>query len=101
MADLKSYRSMEQLVIGELRDRAIEQLWGDAQAKRAPEIYGSVVFKITDAGLSEYHLVIAIGFPNSRTKKIAWSMKQWSTRIAGIGSTTVEAPPDAVKALEN
>jgi hypothetical protein len=101
IADLKSCRSMEQVVIGELPDRTIEKLWGDPQAKRAPEIHGTVIFKLTDAGLSEYHLVIAIGFPNSRTKKIAWSMKQWSTRISGIGSTTVEPPQDAVKALEN
>jgi hypothetical protein len=101
IADLKSYRSMEQLVIAELRDRTIEQLWADPQAKRAPEIHGTVIFKITDSGLSEYHLVIAIGFPNSRTKKVAWSMKQWSTRISGIGSTTVEPPIEAVKALEN
>ena len=100
LADLKSYRSMEQLVIVELRDRTIEQLWGDPQARRAPEIHGTVIFKLTDAGLSEYHLVIAIGFPNSRTKKVAWSMKQWSTRISGIGSTIVDPPPEAVKALE-
>ncbi|MSU48074.1 MAG: hypothetical protein EXS37_03125 [Opitutus sp.] len=101
IADLKSYRSLEGLVIAELRDRAVETLWGEPQAKRAPEIQGTVIFKITDQGLTEYHLVIAIGFPNSRTKKIAWSMKQWSTRITGIGSTKVEPPAEAVKALEN
>jgi hypothetical protein len=44
--------------------------------------------------------VIAIGFPNSRTKKIAWSMQQWTTRVKGIGSTTVEPAAEAVKRLE-
>jgi hypothetical protein len=100
LPDLKSYRGMEGLVIAELRDKAVEQLWGDAQAKRAPEIQGTVIFKMNEQGLAEYHLVVAIGFPNSRTKKVAWSMKQWSTRISGIGSTMVEPPAGAVKALE-
>jgi hypothetical protein len=99
MADLKSCRSEGGLVVAELRDRIVEQLWGDPQAKRAPEIQGTVIFKTTDQGLTEYHLVVAIGFPNSRTKKIAWTTKQWSTRITGIGSTTVEPPAEALKAL--
>jgi len=99
IADLKSYRSQDGLIIAELPDRMVEQLWAEPQAKRAPEVQGAVIFKITDEGLSEYHLVVAIGFPNSRTKKVAWSMKQWSTRITGIGSTTVEPPAEAVKAL--
>jgi hypothetical protein len=59
-----------------------------------------VIFKLAGDGLSEYHVVLAIGFPNSRTKKTAWSMVQWSTRIRGIGSTNVEPPAAAVKALE-
>jgi hypothetical protein len=50
--------------------------------------------------LAEYHLVLGIGFPNSRTKKVAWSMQQWTTRISGIGTTRVEPPEGAVKALE-
>jgi hypothetical protein len=100
IADLKSFRSVEGLVIGELRDSAVEKLWGDPQAKRAPEIQGTAIFKLTADGLTEYHLVIAIGFPNSRTKKVAWTMKQWTTRISGVGSTTVEPAPEAVKALE-
>ena len=100
IADLKSYRNTDGLIVAELRDRAVEQLWGDPKAKRAPEIQGTVIFKITDQGLTEYHFVLAIGFPNSKTKKIAWSMTQWSTRITGIGSTAVEPPAAAVKALE-
>ena len=91
---------MEGLVLAELRERVVEQLWGDARAKRAPEIQGNVIFKFAGDGLSEYYVVLAIGFPNSRTKKTAWSMVQWSTRINGIGSTTVEPPAAAVKALE-
>jgi hypothetical protein len=97
---LKSYRSMEGLVIAELRDAAIERMWGDARAKRAPEIHGTVIFKISDGALTEYHVVLGIGFPNSRTKKVAWSMMQWSTRITGIGTTTVEPPAAAIRALQ-
>ncbi len=100
IADLKSCRREQGLILGELREKTVEQLWGDAEAKRAPEIQGTVIFKIGEQGLTEYHVVIAIGFPNSRTKKVAWTTQQWSTRITGIGSTAVE-PPDAVlKALE-
>jgi hypothetical protein len=101
LADAKSYRSMEGLVVAELRDRVVEQLWNDARAKRAPEIQGNVIFKMTPEGLTEYHVVLAIGFPNSRTQKTAWSMVQWSTRFTGIGSTTVEPPAAAVKALDD
>jgi hypothetical protein len=100
MADMKSFRSESGLIITELKDKAVEQLWGDAQAKRAPEIQGTVIFKFSEQGLAEYHLVLAIGFPNSRTRKTAWSMQQWTTRISGIGSTRVEPPEGAVKALE-
>ena len=101
IADVKSYRATEGLVLAELRDRVIEQLWGDPRAKRAPEVQGNVIFKLTGGALTEYHVVLAIGFPNARTKKTAWSMVQWSTRFTGIGSTTVEPPPAAVKALED
>jgi len=101
IADLKSYRSVQGLVVAELPDRAVERLWGDAQAKRAPEIHGSVIFKLTEAGLTEYHLVLAIGFPNSRTKQTAWSVVQWSTRFSGLGATTVEPPAAAVEALDD
>lgn len=101
IADLKSYRSLSGLVVAELPDRAIEQLWGDAQAKRAPEVHGSVIFKLNEAGLTEYHLVLAIGFPNSRTQKTAWSVVQWSTRFSGVGATAVEPPAAAVQALDD
>lgn len=100
MADMKSFRSESGLIIAELKDKAVEQLWGDAQAKRAPEIQGTVIFKFNEQGLAEYHLVLAIGSPNSRTRKTAWSMQQWTTRISGIGTTRVEPPEGAVKALE-
>lgn len=101
IVDLKSYRSLQGLVVAELPDRAVEKLWGDAQAKRAPEIHGSVIFKLTEAGLTEYHLVLAIGFPHSRTQKTAWSVVQWSTRFSGLGATTVEPPAAAVQALDD
>jgi hypothetical protein len=100
ITDLKSVRSESGLIIAELRDRTVEQLWADAQAKRAPEIQGTVIFKLVEQGLAEIHVVIAIGFPNSRTKKTSWSMQQWTTRITGIGSTRVEPPAEAVKVLD-
>jgi hypothetical protein len=97
--DLKSCRTQDGLILVELRDRTVEKLWGDAQARRAPEIQGTVIVKVSEAGVTEYHVVVAIGFPNSRTKKVAWQMQQWSTRITDIGTTSVEPPPDAVKTL--
>lgn len=101
IADLKSYRSAQGLVVAELPDRTIERLWGDARATRAPEVHGSVIFQLNAAGLSEYHIVLAIGFPNSRTKKTAWSIVQWSTRFSGLGATTVEPPSAAMQALDD
>lgn len=100
LADIKSFKSVNGLVVAELRDRAVEALWGDTRAKSAPEIQGTVLFKFNGEGLGEFHYVLAIGFPNSATKKVAWTMQQWSTRISGIGTTAVEPPADAVKALE-
>lgn len=100
LADLKSCRREGPVILAELRDRTIEQLWGDAEAKRAPEVYGTVIFRAGDDGLAEYHTVIAIGFPNSRTKTVSWSMQQWSVRIRNIGTTAVEPPAAAVAALE-
>jgi hypothetical protein len=100
LEDVKSYREESGLILAELKDKAVEKLWGEARAKSAPEIQGTVIFKLSEQGVTEYHTVIAIGFPNSRTKKIAWSMQQWTTRVKGIGSTTVEPAADAVKRLE-
>lgn len=97
--DMKSCRTQDGLILIELRDRVVEQLWGDAQAKRAPEIQGTVIVKLSEQGVTEYHYVLAIGFPNSRTNKVAWLMQQWTTRITGIGTTSVEPPAEAVKAL--
>jgi hypothetical protein len=100
VADAKSFRQERGLVIAELRDQTIEKLWGDAQATRAPELHGTVIFKLGPEGLSEYHVVLGIGFPNSRTKTIAWSMQQWSNRITGVGTTRVSPPSGAVQALK-
>jgi len=100
LEELKGWNHTSGLVLAELPDRAVERLWGDPQAKRAPEIHGTVIFQFNDAGLAQYHVVLAIGFPNSRTQKVAWSMAQWSTRFSSIGATTVEPPDAAIKALE-
>lgn len=100
LPDIKSCRSESGLIIAELRDAAVEKLWGSATAKRAPEISGTVIFKLSDGALNECHFALGIGFPNDRTKKIAWSMLQWSTHIKGVGTTTVEPPTEAVKKLE-
>lgn len=100
IAEVKTWRTEQGLVIAELREAAIEQLWGAPDARRAPEIHGTVIFKVGEAGLAEYHVVLGIGFPNSRTKKVAWTMQQWSTRISGIGATAVEPPEAALQALE-
>jgi hypothetical protein len=98
--DLKSCRAESGLIVAELRDRTIERLWGDERAKSAPEIMGTMIFKMGDDGLTEFHVVLGIGFPNSRTQNVAWTMQQWTTRVGGIGSTTVEPPAGALKAME-
>lgn len=100
LPDLKEHRTVEGLILADLRDESIERLWGDAQAKRAPELHGTVIFKLADSGLTEVHVVLGIGFPDSRTKNVAWNLQQWSTRIQGIGTTTVEPPAEAVAVLE-
>jgi hypothetical protein len=101
IADLKSCRRGEGgLLLGELREKTIEEWWGEAQAKRAPEVHGTVIFKLGPAGLAEYHVVLGIGFPDRRTQAVAWTMQQWSTRIRDIGTTAVAAPPGALEALD-
>lgn len=95
VADVKSYRETDGYLFGELREGAIERLWREPRAKSAPEIQGSVIFKIRDNVLSEYHVMLAIGFPSSRNQAVAWSVMQWTTRFRGHGSTTV-TPPDTV-----
>lgn len=100
IADVKTWRTEQGLVIAELREATIEQLWGAPDARRAPEIHGTVIFKIGETGLAEYHVVLGIGFPSSRTKKIAWTMQQWTTRVSGVGATTVEPPEAALQALD-
>lgn len=101
LADVKSYSESGGLILGELRDGVIEKLWNDPQARRAPEVQGTVIFKVGPEGLSEYHVLLAIGFPNSRTKRVSWTMQQWSTRIRGIGSTRVSVPAEAAKRLND
>ncbi len=100
IADLKSFRDADGWTVADLPERTIEQLWGGAQAKRAPEVKGTVSFKLSAEGLTEYQTTLSIGTPNSRTKKIAWSTQQWTTRISGIRSTSVHPPDAAVRALE-
>jgi hypothetical protein len=100
MAEAKAFKEANGLIIAELRDRVIEELWADPRAKNAPDIQGTVIFKLSDGAVSEYHILLAIGFPNSKTKKTAWQMMQWSTRIKGIGETTVEPPAEAIKKLD-
>lgn len=99
--DLKACRSESGLIVAELKDKAVERLWGDANARRAPEIHGTVIFKLAEQGIAEFHVVLGIGFPNSRTQKVAWTMQQWTTRLTGLGSTVVDPPEGAVKALQD
>lgn len=100
IVDLKSCRTERGLIVAELRDATIEKWWGDVQAKRAPEIHGTVIFKLGDEGVTEYYVVLGIGFPNPGTKKVAWTLQQWSTRITGIGSTTIDPPEEALNVLD-
>ncbi len=100
VADLKSVRVVQGLILGELREKAIEQAWGGAEARRAPEVHGTVIFRLGPDGLSEVHTVVGIGFPDTKTKAVAWTLQQWSTRIRGIGTTTVAVPEAAVAALD-
>jgi hypothetical protein len=100
IAEVKAFRSENGLVLAELREQTIEQWWGDAQAKRAPEVHGTMIFKLSADGALEYHVVLGIGFPNSATKSIAWTLQQWSTRITDVGSTVVDVPAAALAALD-
>lgn len=100
VADLKSVRTVQGLILGELREKAIEQAWGGAEARRAPEVHGTVIFKLGPDGLAEVHTVLGIGFPDTKAKSVAWTMQQWSTRVRGIGRTAVTVPEAAAEALE-
>jgi len=101
IGDIKSYRVADGYVIGVLRDAAIERLWVEPRAKSAPEIMGNVIFKIVDGIPSEYHLLLAIGFPASKSRAVAWSVMQWTTRIRGAGTTVVEPPAGAAAKLND
>ncbi len=98
--DFKSVRREQGLYLAELPEKAIEQAWGGPEAKRAPEVHGTVIFKVGDAGIAEYHVVLGIGFPDARTKGVAWTMQQWSTRFSAVGATTVAVPEGALQALD-
>ncbi len=100
MVDFKAVRREQGLYLAELPEKAIEQAWGGPEAKRAPEVHGTVIFKVGDAGIAEYHVVLGIGFPDARTKGVAWTMQQWSTRFSAVGATTVAVPEGALQALE-
>lgn len=101
IADVKSFREEGGLVIGDLRDAVIEKLWADQKAQSAPELTGNIIFKLSDGVLSEYHLLIGIGFPSSKTRAVNWSMMQWTTRIRDVGTTVVDPPAGAVEKLKD
>ena len=100
LAEVKAWREVGGLVVAELREQKIEQLWGDTQARRAPEVHGSVIFKLREGDLAEYHVVLGVGFPNTRTKQTDWSMQQWTVRISDVGTTEVAVPEAAAQALD-
>jgi len=100
VADLKSVRTVQGLILGELSEKAIERLWGGAEARRAPDVHGTVIFKPGPDGLEEVHTVLGIGFPDTKAKSTRWTMQQWSTRIRGIGRTEVAVPEAAAAALD-
>lgn len=100
LPELKNHRAVESLILADLRDESIERLWGDSQARRAPELHGTVIFKMNDAEITEVHVILGVGFPDSRTKAVAWNLQQWSTRIQSIGTTTVTPPAEATAILE-
>jgi hypothetical protein len=101
IADVKAYREAEGVLIGELRDAAIEKLWAEPRAKSAPELMGHLIFKIVDGQVSEYHLLLGIGFPAAKSRGISWSVMQWTTRIRGLGTTMVDPPAAAVTKLND
>jgi hypothetical protein len=100
MVEFKAVRREQGLYLAELPERAIEQAWGGPESKRAPEVHGTVIFKVGEAGIAEYHVVLGIGFPDTRTKGVAWTLQQWSTRFSAVGATTVAVPEGALQALD-
>lgn len=100
VVDFKSVRREQGVFLAELPEKAIELAWGGPEAKRAPEVHGTVIFKVGETGIAEYHVVLGIGFPDARSKGIAWTMQQWSTRFSAVGATTVAVPEGAAQALD-
>lgn len=100
LAEIRDWRSGAGLVIGQLGENAIERLWGDPEARRAPEVQGTVVFRIAEEGLTEVHVALAIGQPNPRTRTTAWTVQQWSTRFSELGTARVELTDEVRAALD-
>jgi hypothetical protein len=99
LADIKSYREVNGDPVGDLTEHAIETLWGDPSAKRAPEIAGFVTFRLSNGVLTEYRYRLEIGFASAGGQSARRSIVQWSTRIDGIGTTTINPPRAALEKL--
>jgi hypothetical protein len=98
-ADIKSYREVNGDPVGDLTEHAIETLWGDPSAKRAPEIAGFVTFHLSNGVLTEYRYRLEIGFPPAGGQPARRSIVQWATRIEGVGTTSVSPPRAALEKL--
>jgi hypothetical protein len=101
MVDVKAYREDDGDPVGELSERAVETLWGDARAKSAPDIAGRVTFRIRDGVLTEYRVRLEISFPPPRSRPATRTVTQWTTRITALGTTTVMPPAEVARKLEN
>lgn len=101
IAEVKAWREGDGYLIGELRDAVIEKLWAEDRAKNAPELMGNLVLKIQGDIVTEYHVLLAIGFPGGKKRAMTWSVMQWTTRIKDAGSTVVDPPAAAVEKLKD
>lgn len=100
LAEIREWRSGAGLVIGQLGENAIERLWGDSEARRAPEVQGTVVFRMAEAGLTEVHVALALGQSDARTRGTAWTVQHWSTRFSELGTARVELTDEVRAALD-
>ena len=101
MVDIKAYREDDGEPVGELGERAIESLWGDARAKSAPDIAGRVTFRIRDGVLAGYRVRLEISFPPPRGRPATRTVTQWTTRITAVGTTTITLPAEVAQKLEH
>ncbi|HVS52852.1 MAG TPA: hypothetical protein VHD62_10910 [Opitutaceae bacterium] len=99
LADIKAFHEGETGPVGELTERAIEKLWGDARAKSAPEIAGTVTFRIEDGVLVEYRYRLEIAFPSSSGRPTRRNVVQWTTRLSDIGRTNISPSQAALEKL--